>query len=139
MTQAFSDHHEAPTLELELEPAPEAPAVARAALAEFSETHGIDADTRATVLLLVSELVTNAVVHPDVQPPDDIGMHVRMTELVIRVEITDQGSGFTPAPRNPAQIDGGYGLYLLSQAASRWGVESGDGTTVWFEVPAQAG
>ena len=132
------DHHQGRVLQLELEPGPDAPAVARAAIAEFSEAHGIDTGTLATIMLLVSELVTNAVVHPEPQVAADIRMHARLAGPIIRVEITDRGSGFTPRPRDPSQIGGGYGLYLLNQAAADWGVEHSGGTTVWFEMPAGA-
>ncbi len=129
------DHHDTPALRLELAPGPDAPAKARAAIAAFSETHGLDTDTLATIMLLVSELVTNAVIHPEVQPSADIGVLARLAGATIRVEITDQGRGFTPQPRDPARVDGGYGIYLLDKAAARWGIERRDGTTVWFELP----
>jgi anti-sigma regulatory factor (Ser/Thr protein kinase) len=131
------DHHDAPVLRLSLQPGPDAASAARAAIAEFSENHGLDTETLATTMLLVSELVTNAVRHADVEPPDDISLLARLAHAVIRVEITDRGSGFAPQARDPRRIDGGYGLYLLDKAAARWGVEHRDGTTVWFEVPAQ--
>lgn len=128
--------HDTPPLHLELDPRPDAPAVARAAIAEFSENHGFPTDTLATLMLLVSELVTNAVIHPQVQPPADISLLARLAGAVVRVEITDQGGGFTPQERDSTRIDGGYGLYLLDKAAARWGIERRDGTTVWFELPA---
>jgi anti-sigma regulatory factor (Ser/Thr protein kinase) len=89
-------------------------------------------------MLLVSELVTNAVIHPAVEPPAEISLLARLAGTVIRVEITDRGSGFTPQERDHTRVDGGYGLYLLDKAATRWGVERRDGTTVWFELPAEA-
>jgi hypothetical protein len=53
---------------------------------------------------------------------------------MIRVEVTDEGSGFTPQPRDPTQSDRGYGLYLLEQQATNWGVEQQTGNTFWFEL-----
>jgi anti-sigma regulatory factor (Ser/Thr protein kinase) len=107
-------------------------------MAEFAGTHGFDSDTVGTIMLLVSELVTNAVLHAKVQPPADITLLARLAGGMIRVEITDQGPGFTPQERDPTRMDGGYGLFLLDKAATRWGVERRDGTTVWFEMPLQA-
>jgi len=130
-------HHDAPALRLTLEPGPDAPSGARAAIADFSAEHALDTDTLATMMLLVSELVTNAVVHPEVEESADICLTARRAGTTIRVEITDQGAGFTPQERDPARIDGGYGLYLLNQAADRWGVEHDDATTVWFELSGQ--
>jgi anti-sigma regulatory factor (Ser/Thr protein kinase) len=135
---ASPDRHDTPTLHLELQSGPGAPAEARAAIAHFSENQGFPSDTLATMMLLVSELVTNAVIHPQIQPPADISVLARLAGAMIRVEITDQGTGFTPRERDPARTDGGYGLYLLDKAAARWGVERRDGTTVWFELPARA-
>lgn len=130
-------HHDAPALRVELATGPDAPAVARAAIATFSENHGIDTETLATMMLLVSELVTNAVVHPEVQPDAAISLQARLTGTMIQVAITDQGRGFTPQERDPSRIDGGYGLYLLNKAATHWGIDRHDGNTVWFEVPAR--
>jgi anti-sigma regulatory factor (Ser/Thr protein kinase) len=91
------------------------------------EFDGGDVDT---LRLLVSEVVTNAVRH---------GGSSRIVELhaswnaEVRVEVCDQGEGFTPAPRQGALDDpGGFGLFLVGRLADRWGVETGGGTTVWF-------
>ena len=39
-----------------------------------------------------------------------------------------------PRQRDPASINDGYGLYLVDQSASCWGVEAGAPTSVWFEL-----
>jgi anti-sigma regulatory factor (Ser/Thr protein kinase) len=85
-------------------------------------------------MLLVSEIVINAVRHPDARHGEDIGFAARLHRDFIRIEVTDQGGGFTPRPRDPDQIGGGYGLFLLEKQARRWGVAQQGGTTVWFEV-----
>jgi anti-sigma regulatory factor (Ser/Thr protein kinase) len=111
-----------------------APGAARAALAAFCDNHAIGEPAAATVALLVSEVVTNAVVHPDVIPTN-IRLFAQIEGGVIRVEVTDAGDGFEPeSPRVP-KPDHGYGLFLVDKQSSRWGVQRGDGTTVWFEVP----
>jgi anti-sigma regulatory factor (Ser/Thr protein kinase) len=127
-------HDEPSVLELELEQNREAPSLARAAIAAFSENRDFDAATLATLTLLVSEVVTNAVIHPDVEPPGGIRLSARIATGVIRVEVTDDGGGFTPHPRDPAKSDRGYGLYLLERQASAWGVERQPVNTVWFEL-----
>ncbi|MGZ4197025.1 MAG: ATP-binding protein [Solirubrobacteraceae bacterium] len=127
-------HDEQSVLELELEQNREAPSLARAAIAGFSENRDLDAATLATLTLLVSEVVTNAVIHPDVEPPGGIRLSARIAGGVIRVEVTDEGNGFTPQPRDPAKSDRGYGLYLLEHQASAWGVERQPVSTVWFEL-----
>ena len=83
-----------------------------------------------TLRLLVSELVTNAVRHGGAAEPVEV--HARWNSEV-RVEVSDHGDGFTPAPRiGPPDEPGGFGLFLVGRLADRWGVETNGGTTVWF-------
>jgi anti-sigma regulatory factor (Ser/Thr protein kinase) len=131
-------HDEQSVLELQLPQNREAPSLARAAIATFSEDRDIDAATLATLTLLVSEIVTNAVIHPIVESPAGIALSARIAGGVIRVEVTDEGSGFTPQTRNPATTDRGYGLYLLDKQAASWGVDQQAGNTVWFELSVLA-
>jgi anti-sigma regulatory factor (Ser/Thr protein kinase) len=98
----------------------------------------MDPGTLATLMLLVSELVSNAVVHSDAPPSSDILLCARLLdENTIRVEVTDRGSGFTPTDRDPERRGGGYGLYLVDKQATRWGVDRHDGTRVWFEMSSR--
>ena len=124
-------------LRLELAAGDEAPSVARAAVTGFCQAREIPADAVATLRLLVSEVVTNAVVHAGAKAGAAIELSVRVDAGVVRVEVTAQGSGFTPRPRDPAQVGGGFGLHLLEQESKRWGVFQRDGTMVWLEVSAE--
>lgn len=128
-------------LELELERNVHAPAIARAAVDRQLAMGGLDGPLGQTIVLLVSEVVTNAVRHADVPTDSPIVLCATLTERVVRVSVTDAGRGFTPRPRDPDQIGDGYGLFLLETAASRWGIDRSDGTTVWFEMdrPGEAG
>ena len=137
-TTAQMHPEESPVLALDLETNREAPSVAREAIAGFSEDRDLGETTLATLTLLVSEVVTNAVIHPEVQDRGDIQLRARIAGDVIRVEVTDDGQGFEPRPRDPTRSDRGYGLYLVEKQAERWGVESADGTTVWFELSLRA-
>jgi anti-sigma regulatory factor (Ser/Thr protein kinase) len=110
----------------------EAPAVARSAARGFCEELG--PSECATLLLLVSELVTNAVLHAGVPAGAPIGLAIGIEPRRVRVEITDTGSGFDGLARSPAGSDGGYGLYLVNKAASHWGHDRRDGMRVWFEL-----
>jgi anti-sigma regulatory factor (Ser/Thr protein kinase) len=130
---------EASVLCLDLDRNRETPALARAAITGFLADRGIDETTLATLNLLVSEVVTNAVVHPDVDQASPIHLYARIEPRNIRVNVSDQGAGFTPKPRDPARFGGGYGLYLLEKASSGWGVDSCSGTTtVWFDLTTNA-
>lgn len=87
--------------------------------------------------LLVSELVTNVIRHVDGDRP--FSLIVEADERHLRVEVCDRGGGFEPAPRADTQnASSGWGLHILAQLASRWGVESDGGTRVWFELEPQS-
>jgi anti-sigma regulatory factor (Ser/Thr protein kinase) len=83
-------------------------------------------------LLVLSELVTNAIVHGS--GPIDVRVMHRDNE--IRIEVSDQARGVVAvADRGPEAL-GGRGLLLVRELAARWGVDPGDpGKTVWAELP----
>lgn len=80
------------------------------------------------VVLVVSELVTNSVRHGS-----STGIDVKVTaqEGRIRVEVADDGPGFSPdAPRGE-----GLGLSIVEKVADRWGLrEDRSRFTVWAEL-----
>jgi len=87
-------------------------------------------EVRTTVVLLTSELASNAVVHAGTT--FTVRAHVEPT--VVRVAICDSG-GRLPAMAvwDPTTM-GGWGLAMVDSVASRWGIEADDTTTVWFEI-----
>ncbi len=96
-----------------------------------------EGDLTDTVTLLVSELVTNAVLHAG----SDVEVSVRLTPTAARIEVTD-ASGESVAPRDAtSEEDSGRGLALVGNLAARWGVRPapGGGKTVWFEVERPGG
>jgi len=126
---------DAPTLRMSLERDPRAPSRARRAVAGFSERAEIASNDLDTLSLLVSELVSNAVLHSDAPPSTGIELCARvLSPGAVRVEVIDCGSGFSAGPRDPAQPLGGFGLYLVEKQATRWGVDRRRGTRVWFEL-----
>jgi anti-sigma regulatory factor (Ser/Thr protein kinase) len=94
----------------------------------------LDGPVLQTLILLVSEVVSNAVLHSAAPPDEDVGFSAAVYDGTVRVTVTDGGDGFVPCARDPKRIEGGYGLYLLEKAAARWGVEGGAATSVWFEL-----
>jgi anti-sigma regulatory factor (Ser/Thr protein kinase) len=81
--------------------------------------------------LLVSELVTNVVVHTD----SGVELHLSQFDGYIRVGVSDRGGGTVQI--RDADADGGRGLQLVEALAQRWGVDARhDGKTVWFELGA---
>jgi anti-sigma regulatory factor (Ser/Thr protein kinase) len=121
-------------LVLELKRDLQAPAVARAAAT--GRCRGLDLSDSLcdTLVLLVSEVVTNAVRHSNAPRDTPIILTTSITEKAIRVTVIDTGDGFTPTPRDPSALHGGYGLYLVDKEARRWGVDRLGGTRVWFEL-----
>lgn len=86
------------------------------------------------VLLLASELVTNAVRHA--ATPFEIAVDVRGDgEVVVAVE--DGDVEHQPKIRHPGPEEtNGRGLLLVDQLASRWGSDrTGRGKSVWFRIP----
>ena len=91
---------------------------------------------REDILLLVSELVTNAVRHAGVGPDGWVRVELRRSARRVRVEVAHPGNGFQHKPAPPApEANGGWGLVLVDRIADRWGITSStDGTRVWFEL-----
>ena len=90
----------------------------------------------ADVELLVSELATNSVRHAGCDESDELSMEAAVEADHVRVRLFDQGEGFdvhTPRPPESGSA-GGYGLVLLERLSDRWGIQRGNGFSVWFEV-----
>jgi anti-sigma regulatory factor (Ser/Thr protein kinase) len=122
-------------LRLRLERDARAPSLARAAVRGFGDECDIAAPDVDTLALLVSELVSNAVLHSDAPPASTILVRARALEQgTVRVEVIDAGSGFDAARRDTVGSSGGYGLFLVDDQASRWGLDHEAGTRVWFEL-----
>ncbi len=114
-----------------IDPTREAPRRARALLTDLLVE--CDQETSASrAALVVSELVTNAVVHA--RPPVEI--RARVTGSALRVEVTDQSSSPPRTVRRRTDDTGGLGLSLVDAVADRWGYRLGPkrGKTVWFEI-----
>ena len=119
-----------PRAEVELPVSREAPALARAFLRGSTcvEHHSEVVDD---AVLLVSELVTNSVLHGG--PP--VVVAVDCDEATLQVRVRD-GSPTLPAPRDAASGDeNGRGLALVAEMSADWGVDTEeDGKHVWFVI-----
>jgi anti-sigma regulatory factor (Ser/Thr protein kinase) len=110
-----------------------APTAARLALEATAPP--VDSSMLFTLRLLVSELVTNSVLHGGAGEHDSIELVVLLAGAGVRVEVCNSGAGFEPAsPGNDGEADGGRGLRLVDAFADRWGVIGDRGTRVWFEL-----
>ncbi|MFH9088232.1 ATP-binding protein [Streptomyces sp. NPDC017673] len=86
------------------------------------------------VLLCVSELATNALLHG---VPAGRGFLLRLTlhtDGVLRVEVHDSGPGEVRIPEPTPEAEHGRGLLLVAALADKWGVgERSPGKIVWCE------
>ena len=117
---------------LSLHPEPRAPHTAREALENLGVVPG---DRLMEIQLLVTELVTNSVVHAGLRPGERIEVSIQRSDTGVRVEVADQGPGFDPPPppEDPFATSG-RGLALVNTLSDRWGVETDGLTRVWFEI-----
>lgn len=99
-------------------------------LTEWDAPHLLD-----TVLLLTSELVTNAVLYT----ADEVDLRLVLSSRRLRVEVVDS-SGERPVRLRSVDpgATSGRGLLLVEALAERWGVDvHGVGKAVWFELPME--
>ena len=119
------------TLRVTLNSSLAAPSQARDALAGWLDGIGVDGQARSDLLIVVSELVTNAVLHaasaPEVVASFDDGR--------IRLEVHD--SEFAPPIERTADGDdlGGWGLRFVRTMTDGWGwMPTATGKVVWTET-----
>jgi PAS domain S-box-containing protein len=147
---------------------------ARQAAQQTLHMWGVEPEQAKLACLLVSEVVTNAVLHAAAAPSprrefafetagaapaaammaaswedrlDDmlrpatkeVRLRLRRGASVIWVEVFDPDLRL-PRIRSAGETDeGGRGLYLVDQLATRWGSRpTRDGKAVWFEIPVHA-
>jgi anti-sigma regulatory factor (Ser/Thr protein kinase) len=111
-----------------------AAAAARQAL--VADNGELPAAVRDDVLLLVSELVTNAVIHAGAGPERPLQVQFLRGPRWVVVTVADEGPGFSWHPNGERRNQsGGWGLFLVDQIADCWGVEcTASGARVWFEI-----
>jgi anti-sigma regulatory factor (Ser/Thr protein kinase) len=111
---------------------PRSAARARKFISEFCTVAELPEDVCQTAALLVSELVTNAVVHG--QTAATIEVHRPADTL--RVTVRDDNPDLPPVGEHPGlTAESGRGLLIVSMLAQDWGVEVlNEGKAVWFEL-----
>lgn len=92
---------------------------------------------REIVLLLTSELVTNAIRHAQTR----FGVEVEHAAGGgIRVSVTDASPAQPRVVVAPPEAQSGRGLFFVDQYAADWGVEATPGgKRVWFALPCRPG
>jgi anti-anti-sigma factor len=119
---------------LELPVSDMAPSQARREVREATAGRLSQSESEVAVLI-TSELVTNAVIHPAHIDGDFVGLGINSGEGRIRVEVSDSGRGFDPTELTPDEnAEGGRGLVIVERGATRWGTSRNDRFSVWFEL-----
>jgi len=113
---------------------PSVVAEARRAVARFEA--GVPAPVIESARLLVTELVTNSLLHGIAEGDGWIDVLIERRAQCLRIEVADPAStGRRPVLRSVDQSStSGWGLQLVDRLASDWGVETGSGTCVWCEI-----
>ncbi|MGI4896375.1 MAG: SpoIIE family protein phosphatase, partial [Janthinobacterium lividum] len=122
-----------PSTVLVLEPDPAAVRQARTFVHDYCCQLEECGDICDTLTLLVSEVVTNAILHGRSQAR----LRVTATTSAVRVEVSDDDSRLPLLAAADSGALGGRGLALIDLLASAWGVrEEAVGKTVWLELHA---
>ncbi|MFB8016951.1 ATP-binding protein [Streptomyces rubiginosohelvolus] len=109
-------------------------AKARHATGDSMKRWGLPASLSEDARLIVSELVTNAIVHGRGR----VALRLLHRDGVLRIEVSDESS--TPPQMRTASDDDvhGRGLFLVDALAHDWGI-SNDGRTTWAALLASGG
>jgi anti-sigma regulatory factor (Ser/Thr protein kinase) len=121
-------------IDLRLVPEPQVVTTARHALDQLTDL--LPPEKLEDVRLVVSELVTNSILHAGLSADDQISLTVTVADGAVRGSVCDPGPGFgmpsEPSPRS--DLSGGWGLPIVETISDRWGVEGNSHACVWFEI-----
>jgi anti-sigma regulatory factor (Ser/Thr protein kinase) len=121
-------------IDLRLVPEPQVVTTARHALDQLTDL--LPPEKLEDVRLVVSELVTNSILHAGLSVDDQISLTVTVADGAVRGSVCDPGPGFgvpsEPSPRS--DLSGGWGLPIVETISDRWGVEGNSHACVWFEI-----
>jgi len=110
-----------------------APRDARNQVQAVLDAHGLDGEARALARVIVSELVTNAVVHGSAP----ITLEVAVGDHTLLLAVHDGSAAAAVVATRAADwgATSGRGLELVESLARRWGVQTDkNGKRVWAEV-----
>ena len=122
------------TFEMVFEPDRQNASRARKFAVEYSASIGSD-DTTDLLELLVSELVTNAILHAGT----DFKLRVTYDDGLLRVEVCDTSAAKARPRHYGTGSTTGRGLALIEALATEWGVDTDvHGKSVWFTLRVEA-
>ena len=115
--------------------APTAPAEARRSLVPLDRI--VPSDQLDDLRVMVSELVTNSVVHAALKDWEPIVLLVKVLPERVRAEVADPGRRFPYLSKLPREHHG-RGFMIIDRLADRWGTERSSLTKVWAELPIRS-
>ena len=120
---------------------PSSVAVARGRISAELRGAGLFAGCVADAALVLSELLSNAILHARPLPDARIRAAWLLSPVWLEVLVSDGGSVTRPQASPPSQSAlGGRGLSIVEHLCSSWGVRANaSGTTVWAVLPAPRG
>jgi len=121
--------------------APASVAVARQRLAADLDAAGVVGTAVGDVVLVVSELLSNAIRHAQPLPGARVQVAWAVDDGSVEVAVSDGGAPTRPYPAHASvSALGGRGLDIVEYLARTWGVRADpQGLTVWAVLPAPAG
>jgi anti-sigma regulatory factor (Ser/Thr protein kinase) len=131
MTRRFA-RYDSPVPSIDLPPERSAAARARRFARDLCARWNIPNDTTEDIELLVSELVTNAVLHAR----SDARVTIDHLGDRVRVTVSDHSSSPPRLREYGPEAVTGRGVFLVNRLAQDWGVDTGEGNGkhVWFEL-----
>lgn len=99
---------------------------------------GVCTEQASDAALIVSELVTNSVLHAKVGADESLFLELNTDGDLLRIGVVDSGCELEPRIVDlDSATPGGFGLRLVEQMSSTWGVnrDTAGMTRVWCELP----
>jgi anti-sigma regulatory factor (Ser/Thr protein kinase) len=110
---------------------------ARRTLSDDLRAAGVFDQAISDAALVISELVSNAILHAYPLPGERLQVGWTIANGVVEVEVSDGGSATMPHAGEPTVASvSGRGLAIVAHLAQAWGVRTDDvGLTVWAILP----
>lgn len=115
---------------------PSTASMARTKLAAFLTVNGATSSVIDDALLVISEMIGNAVRHGVPTPDGSVEVSWAISGDLLELSVFDGGSGGSLTPIDfDADSLSGRGLSIINRIADRWWVDMSHGTRVNAELP----
>ncbi|WP_166375855.1 ATP-binding protein [Aeromicrobium phragmitis] len=112
------------------------PSIARTKLAAFLTRHEVDAEVIDNGLIVLSEMIANAVSHGSPDATGQMEITWSIAGDLLELSVLDAGTGATLKPIDFDEDSlSGRGLSIINRVADRWWVDMSQGTRVSAELP----